>query len=122
MVYFDFRKAKGTVDMGEGGTAAFNVKTTAAGAGPLLTGSFATDWIGSARLGVAQVRVNVNGDYQGSTAAASDNSTQACFGLGTGYMIFKSLSIDAAYDMTRAKFQGTADNVDMLSIGLTYSF
>jgi opacity protein-like surface antigen len=128
VIYFDFGKAKGTVDLGEGGIAAFDVKTTAVGAGVLLTGTFAETWTGSARLGVAQVKVNVGGSYEGISGLFKPRSTQGYLGLGVGYLVTRNLSIDAAYDYTRARIESSTadfsatDNVSLYSIGLTYTF
>jgi OOP family OmpA-OmpF porin len=119
--YFDFGKAKGTLDTVAGILSA-DVKATGLGAGVAFFGDFSPDWRGVARLGVASMKAVANGNLGGTAATDSETSTNAYYGLGVSYLISKNLSIDGAWDVSKVKQGGESATVRLLSIGLTYGF
>jgi OmpA-OmpF porin, OOP family len=119
--YFDFGKAKATLDTGEG-ILSGEVKATGVGVGVAMFGQFSPSWSGVARVGIASTEAKVSGSVGGFSASDSETSTNAYFGLGLGYLISKNLSIDGAMDFSRVKYSGESANVRLLSIGLTLSF
>jgi OmpA-OmpF porin, OOP family len=115
--YFDFGKANATL-----GAASSDIKASAFGAGVAFSGVLNPGWTGVARLGLARVKTKVSVTIGGLTASDSENSTKAYYGFGIGYTVMPKLSIDAAADFSKWKFDTDSDNVRLLSIGLTYSF
>lgn len=115
--YFEFGKAKATIS---GVNLSF--KGNAFGLGGAYFGKFSNEWVGVARLGMASVRAEGNGSAGGSSASVSETSTKAYGGLGLGYMVSKNVSLDLAWDFSRASLQGATDNVRLISIGVTASF
>jgi OOP family OmpA-OmpF porin len=115
--YFDFGKAKATL-----GPDSSELKATAFGAGFSFSGTFAPGWTGVARLGAARVKSKVSATVGGLATSDSENHTKAYYGFGVGYMVMPNLSIDAAADFTKWKFDTDSDNLRLLSLGVTYSF
>lgn len=116
--YFDFGKATGS-----GSGLSLSVKTTAFGGGIAYHQDLSPDWNFVGRLGVASVKTKISASGLGSD---SDTNTQAYYGLGVGYKINKTTSLDFAWDGTRTKFSSggvsASDNVYALSVGLTFGF
>lgn len=80
-----------------------------------------------ARLGLANVRTKVSGTVAGlGSASDSDSSIALAGGIGAGYKWSKKVSIDAAWDATRAKYKKNGANeagtINFFSMGLTYWF
>jgi OOP family OmpA-OmpF porin len=119
--YFDYGKAKAS-----GGGASLDAKTTAFGIGAAYHVDFAPSWTGVARLGVAQVKTKLNATLGGLSASDSDNNTALYGGLGVGYRLSSTVTIDGAWDFTKSKYNknGVDEswNVNALSVGLTFAF
>jgi OOP family OmpA-OmpF porin len=110
VTYIDFGKAKG-----DGGS----LKASALGAGVAFSGELAPGFTAVGRLGVARVKAD-------ATGGPNTSSTQPYFGLGLGYWISKTISIDVAYDITKWKLDdgevSDKENVQLFSIGLSFAF
>jgi len=119
--YLDFGKSKATV-----GPAALDIKVSGFGAGVALHGDFSPTWTGVARLGLAQVKTKLSASLQGVSASDSDDNTNLYGGLGVGYRVSKSVTVDAAWDFTRGKYEKNgldeSANVNAFSLGMTFSF
>jgi OOP family OmpA-OmpF porin len=119
--YFDFGKARATVDT-DAGVASVDLKGTAFGAGVMLFAAAPANWTGLARFGVARVKADVTATLGADSASEGQTSTQGYLGFGLGYAFSKNLSIDGAIDYTRAKWGGSGADLSLVSIGLTYGF
>jgi OOP family OmpA-OmpF porin len=119
--YFDFGKAKATVDTGVG-VASVNLKTKGYGVGGAFFGEFAPNFTGVARVGVASVKATADAALGSLSGSDSESTTQLYIGLGAGYTVMKGLSIDAGIDFSKSKYAGESGNVHLLSIGASYSF
>jgi OmpA-OmpF porin, OOP family len=117
--YFNFGKARFGVP---GAIGTFT--STAFGGGVAFHQDFASNWNFVGRLGVAQVKAKLDVDAPGvgNIGSASDNNTQLYLGLGVGYKVTKSTSIDLSWDTTKAKFEGGSDNVHAFNLGVTFGF
>ena len=120
--YFNFGKAK-AADSG----ISLDVTNTAFGAGLAYHQDFAPDWNFVARLGVAAVKTRVDAVVAGLGAASdSDNNTALYGGLGVGYKLSKTMSLDAAWDFSKSKYNkngvDTSGNINMFSVGATFGF
>lgn len=120
--YFDFGKQKLS-----GGGASLEYKNSAFGIGVAYLQDIAADWNFVGRVGVAQMKTKVSGSAPGfGSASDSDNNTTLYAGLGVGYKLSKTVSIDGAFDFSRGKFNKDGANesgsVSALSLGLTFGF
>lgn len=120
--YFDFGKAKATINDGEGGIIAGEIKATAVGAGVAFFGQFAPDWTGVARLGIASTKAKGSAATSGVSGSVSESNTNAYFGLGLSYALSKAVTLDGAMDFSRVKFAGESARVHLVSIGVTFAF
>lgn len=116
--YFDFGKATATV-----GGLDVGVKTTAFGGGVAFHTDLSPDWNFVARAGVAQVKTKISG----GGVSDSDNNTKLYGGLGVGYKINKTTSIDGSWDTTTSRYNKNGNdtgnaNVNSFNIGLTFGF
>jgi OOP family OmpA-OmpF porin len=120
--YFHFGKAKAA-----GGGISGEVTNTAFGGGVAFMQDLAPNWNFVGRLGLAQVKTKISGTVAGvGSASDSDNNIALYGGLGVGYKIAPNVSLDAAWDFTKSKYdKNGADfsaNINVLSVGLTFSF
>jgi hypothetical protein len=119
--YFDYGKSKASA----GGVNA-EISNTAIGAGVAFMQDIGSDWAFAGRLGIASVKTKISGNVGAVSASDSANNAAAYFGLSIGYKVSKSVSIDAAWDMGRSKYNkngaDTAGNINMLSVGVTLGF
>lgn len=95
------------------------LKATAVGAGVAVYSEFSPNWMFSARLGVASVKMKGTVPNVGST---SDSSTNAYAGLGVGYRFTPMVSLEAGWDTTRGKVAGESGTISALTLGLGISF
>ncbi len=119
--YFRFGKAEATLDTGAG-IVSVTIKGTAVGVGFVGSGAVTPNLTGLMRFGVARVKADVSGSFGNLSASESDNSTQAYIGVGVSYLLTKNWSLDGAVDFTRARWQGEETDVNLISLGLSYSF
>jgi OmpA-OmpF porin, OOP family len=70
------------------------------------------------RLGLASGKIKV------SSEAGSDSETKInpYAGVGVGYSLTPSLSLNGTLDMNRFKYRGDSQNIFMLGAGITYGF
>lgn len=117
--YMGYGKSKAR-DSGLG----IGLDTTVGGFG--IGGAFHSDitpqWNFVARLGLAQMKAKARATSGGFSGTDSDTSTQMYAGLGVGWRLSKQLSLDAAWDSSRAKVSGEKLDVRAFSLGLTVSF
>jgi OmpA-OmpF porin, OOP family len=117
--YMSYGKSKAR-DSGLG----ISLDTTVDGFG--IGGAFLHDitpqWNFVARLGVAQMKAKAKATAGGLSGSDSDSSAQLYAGLGVGYRLTKQMSIDAAWDTSRAKIAGEKLDVSAFSLGLTFAF
>ena len=92
------------------------------GIGGAFHHDFTSNWNFVARLGVAQMKAKLKATSGGVTGSDSDSSAQLYGGLGIGYKLTPQMSVDAAWDFSRAKYSGEKLDVSAYSIGLTFSF
>lgn len=121
VAYLNFGKAKAVADFG-GTPVNAEIKTSGIGAGVAMMGDLGPSWNAFARLGVARMTADVSGSALGVPVSEKDRTTQAYFGLGVGYALNKTVSLDASADFSRSKFEGESSNVRMLGVGLTVKF
>lgn len=115
--YFDFGKAKASVNLPP--LANLELTAKAFGLGVAFSGNFGDAFYGVARVGIASVKAEATVVGVGSD---SSTKTQPYFGLGLGYRLTKTLSVDLAADFSKAEYAGEKANVRLVSLGLTYAF
>lgn len=119
--YFDFGRARFADP-----TDTLRVKTTAFGGGVAYRTDIAADWNFVGRLGLAQVRTQLDATSGGLSGSDSDNNLQLYGGLGVGYKLNKTTSLDLAWEMTRSKYSSggvsASDNVHSFNVGVTFGF
>jgi len=120
--YFDYGKAKAS----DAGVSA-EIRNSAFGLGLAFHQDLATDWNAVARFGLSRVKTKITGSISGlGSGSDSDNNTAAYLGLGVGYKLSKTMSLDAAWDLTKSKFNkdgiDESGNINVISIGLTFGF
>jgi OmpA-OmpF porin, OOP family len=121
--YMTFGKAK-IRDAG----ASVDVGVTGFGIGAAFHQDFAADWNFVARLGLAQMKTKLDASVPGvGSGSDKDSNAQLYGGLGVGYKITKQLSIDAAWDFSKSKYNKDgldlgSGNVNAFSLGLTFGF
>jgi len=124
--YFDFGKAKATLNDAQLGVVSAAVESTAIGLGVAFHQDLAADWPCVARLGVASVKTRVSASVTGASGNDSDRSANGYVGLGIGYRLSRIVSADLAWDYTRSKYNknglDASGNVNMVSLGLTVGF
>jgi len=120
--YFDFGKAKLS-----GGGANLDIKVNGFGGGVAFHQDIAPAWNFVARLGIAQMKTKLSGSAPGvGSASDSDSNVEPYFGLGVGYKLSKTASIDGAWDYGKGKYNKNGINesgsANALSVGLTFGF
>ncbi|HET9977061.1 MAG TPA: outer membrane beta-barrel protein [Burkholderiaceae bacterium] len=119
--YFDFGKARAA-----DGSVAGEIKTNAFGGGVAFHQDLSSAWNFVARGGLARVKTKITGTVGSASASDSDNSVQPYLGLGIGYKLNKTMSIDGAWDFTRSKYDKNGatfkGNVNAFSLGLSFGF
>lgn len=112
--YFDFGQATakvGSVTLGKYETSAF-------GAGVAFTLPFADKWSGIGRLGLASVKTKAT--VLG--ISDSEDNIKVYGGLGIGYAITPQINIQGTWDFTQGEVDGESGRVDLLAVGVTFSF
>ncbi len=120
--FFDFGKAKASDS-----SVSATIKVSAFGGGLAWHQDLAPDWNFVGRLGVAQVKTKVDATVTGvGSGSDSDTNVNAYYGLGIGYKLNKTMSLDLAWDATRGKYDknglNESGNVNAVSVGLTFGF
>jgi OmpA-OmpF porin, OOP family len=119
--YFSFGKAKasdGAIDV--------EIKNTGFGGGVAFHQDVAPNWPFVARLGLAQMKTKISAAAGGGSGSDSDNNIALYGGLGIGYKIAKSVSIDASWDFSKSKYNKNgvdeSGSLNAISVGLTFGF
>jgi OOP family OmpA-OmpF porin len=120
--YMDFGKAKLS-----GGGANLDIKVNGFGGGVAYHQDIAPAWNFVARLGIAQMKTKLSGSAPGiGSASESDSNIEPYLGLGVGYKLSKTVSIDGAFDYSKGKFNklgiDESGNANAFSVGLTFGF
>ena len=120
--FFGFGKARAS-----NGAVSAQIKNEAFGAGIAFHQDLAPDWNFVARLGLASVRSKISGTVSGlGSVSDSDNNIAPYAGLGIGYKLSKTVSLDGAVDFSRSKCNKNgvdeSGNLTAISIGLTFGF
>jgi OmpA-OmpF porin, OOP family len=107
--------------------ASVDVGVTGFGVGAAFHQDFAANWNFVARLGVAQVKTKLDLNAPGISASNKDSNAQLYGGLGVGYKLSKQMSLDAAWDFSKGKYNKDgldlgSGNVNAFSLGLTFGF
>ena len=120
--YFDFGKATASAPGITG-----DIKNTGFGGGVAYHLDFAPNWTGVGRLGIVQMKTKVSGTVAGlGSASDSDNNVGLYGGLGVGYKLTKTMSIDGAWDFAQSKYKKNgadeSGSLNMFSVGVTFGF
>jgi OOP family OmpA-OmpF porin len=119
---FGFGKARAS-----DGTVSAQIKNEAFGAGVAFHQDLTPDWNFVARVGLASVRTRISGTVSGlGSVSDSDNNVAPYAGLGVGYKLSKTVSLDGAVDFSRSKYNKNgvdeSGSLSAISIGLTFGF
>lgn len=119
---FGFGKARAS-----DATVSAEISNTTFGGGIAFHQDIAPDWNFVARVGLASVKTKISGTLIGVGSASDSDSNIATYaGLGIGYKLSKTVSLDGAMDFSRSKYnKNTLDesgNLRAISIGLTFGF
>jgi OOP family OmpA-OmpF porin len=122
-VYFDWGKARATATVVDTGTGELKVKANGFGVGVTYFIPFMTNWSCVGRLGIARNKGDTTATLNGASASDSFTGTFPYYGFGCGYGVTPNLVVTGEADFSRVKYtdQDKA-NVQLLSIGLRYSF
>lgn len=120
--YMNFGKAKAS----DAGVSA-EIGTTALMLGAAYHADLSPDWTAVLRLGVGQVKTKISGSVAGLGSGSDDDTNAAAyFGLGFGYRLSKTTTLDFAGDFTKSKYDkngvNESGNVRALSLGLSFAF
>lgn len=117
IVALDFGKATGA-------SSGINIelKAKALGGGVLLQAPLSPQFNIGVRLGLAQMKVQALGRAGTITVSESETSTQLYAGLAAAYNFTETLSLEAAYDSSNAKFQDGKSRVTAVTLGLGLRF
>jgi opacity protein-like surface antigen len=116
-LYINFGKIGGDV-----GAINVNLRATAVGVGAAVYTEFAPKWLGTLRVGLAQVKVKANGSFAGVSASDSESSTKAYFGLGLGYAFTDTMYAELGFDGTQGKYGGENESIQAWTVGLGVRF
>lgn len=127
IAYFDFGTGKASATDTELGTITGEVENTGFGVGVALRQDLAPNWNFVGRFGLASIKTKISGAVTGlGSGSDSDRNVQPYAGLGVGYKLSKSTSLDLAWDFSRGKYNKngveTKGNVNLISLGLTAGF
>lgn len=115
--YLDFGKATATVGGING-----SIKTSGLLLGGAWRAAFSPDWGGSLRLGLANVKTEVNASGGGASGSASETTTQPYFGFGIDYALSKNAKVELGADFSRSEIQGSKGDVRAIGIGVRFDF
>lgn len=114
VVSYNFGKAEYTIP-----GANLELKGTAYGAGLAVYGELSPQWVATARLGVASVKMKGTVPGVGST---SDTTTNAYVGVALAYQFTPAVSAELGYDATKGKVAGESGNLSAFTIGVGVKF
>mgnify|MGYP000017645340 CR=1 FL=1 len=79
-----------------------------------------------AKVGLSNLKTELNVTALGASAGTSTRHTDVFYGVGAGYNFTKNFGVRAEWERFRIKYGDGVDefkdNVDLLSIGVTYRF
>lgn len=75
------------------------------------------------KVGLARTEIEASGSGFGvSVNLGSETKTAVAWGLGAGYEFTKNLGIRGEWERFRGEFRGAKGDVDLLSVGVKYTF
>jgi opacity protein-like surface antigen len=119
--YLSFGKSKFS-GIDEGQFVDASIKVSGFGIGAAFHHDLNPNWDVVGRLGVASLDADLDARVDGASGSLSESSTKLYGGFGVGYKISPNLSLNAAYDFSKAKLLDEDLKVNMFSVGMTYSF
>ncbi|MDT7837563.1 porin family protein [Aquabacterium sp. OR-4] len=121
--YVNLGKAKLSGDGGRGSVKGGGVFVDAVGVLPL-----SSDFSAFAKLGIfhgkakGEAESYPSGESDGVRVSERDSGTDIKFGFGVGWSLSKSVQLRAEWERFRFKLSGDQGDVDLLSLGVSYSF
>lgn len=117
VVALDFGKATGVVS-----GVNVEVKGKATGVGVAVYGQFGSNWVGTARLGAANVKVTGTGSLGAVTISQSESTTSTYVGFGMAYHFTPMVSAELGLDAVSGKFSGETATLRALTLSLGVKF
>jgi Outer membrane protein beta-barrel domain len=120
--YFNFGKASATV-----ANVSAEIENDGIGGGVALHRDLAQNVPFVARLGLARIKTRISGAVASLGSASTDDSNIAFYaGLGIGYRFTEGVSVEAAWDYSKSKYDKNGFNIsggiNVFSVGLTFWF
>ena len=120
--YFGLGKAS----VADAGTS-LDITNTGFGGGVAYHQDLGAAWSFVGRLGLASVKTKLNASVSSlGSGGDSDTNVQPYGGLGIGYKLGKSTTLDAAWDVSKAKYSKNgveeSGSINAFSLGLTIGF
>ena len=120
--YFNFGKATAAASGVNVG-----IKNAGFGVGAAFHQDLGSDWNAVARLGIAQIRTKIDASVSGAGAGSDTDSNAALYGgLGVGYKLTKTTSIDVVWDFSKSKYNKNgldeSGSINAFSAGVTFAF
>jgi len=123
--YTDLGKAKFNLAV-PGGAVVGNLNGSGIFVDAVGTLPINSDWSAFAKVGMLSGKIKVSVGMAGQSDSLSDTVTGARFGFGATYSVTKAVSIRTEWERSRGDAtlggQSVKGNVDLLSVGLNYSF
>jgi Outer membrane protein beta-barrel domain len=113
-VSYNFGKAE-YADLG----LSLELKATAVGGGVAVYGELSPNWLVTARLGIASVKMKGVVPNVGST---SDSSTNPYVGVAVAYHFTPTVSAEVGYDSTKGKVAGESGTISAFTLGIGIKF
>ncbi len=118
---FDLGRASGTVAVPGVGTVDASARVRGIGVSGVLSAPAGPVSL-FAKVGIANVRARAETSVS-TGLAGSESSWQPTLGVGVSYPIANQFAVRGEWERVRTRFPGgEKDNVDMLSVGVTYRF
>lgn len=118
---FDLGRASGSVDVPGVGAVDASARVRGIGVAGVLSAPVGPVAL-FAKAGVAHVRARLETSVS-TGLPGSESSWQPSVGFGLSYAIDRQLAVRGEWERVRARFPGgEKDNVDLLSVGLSYRF
>ena len=119
--YFNYGKGKfaDAVDRLEISNSAF-------GGGIAFHQDLSPDWAFVGRVGLAYVKTKLDATSGAVSASDSDSNAALYGGLGVGYKLSKTTTLDLAWDFSKSKYNKNgvdeSGSINAFSVGLTFEF
>lgn len=74
------------------------------------------------KIGATYMDTKISGTFAGFSVSDSDKTTSANFGLGASYNFTRELAARLEWERFRAEYAGEKEDIDLISIGVTFRF